>query len=57
MIFVHRMLKNGVPQRSDYALLTQPALRRMELDPAALGMQPHVENYEHFGAVECFENV
>lgn len=54
VILVHRMLKNGVPPGSDYALLTRPALQRMELDPAGLGMRPRVERYEHFGAVECF---
>jgi hypothetical protein len=54
VILVHRMLKNGVPQSADYALLTSPALRHMELDPAGLGMRPHVESYEHFGDVECF---
>src|SRR5262249_10882508 len=54
VILVHRMLKNGVAQRSDYALLTRPALQYMEVDPAGLGMRPHVETYEHFGDVECF---
>ena len=54
VILVHRMLKNGVAERSDYALLTRPALQYMELDPAGVGMRPHVESYEHFGDVECF---
>ena len=54
VILVHRMLKNGVPQTADYALLTSPALRHMEVDPAGLGMRPHTESYEHFGDVECF---
>ena len=54
VILVHRMLKNGVPERSDYALLTSPAVRHMELDPTGIGMRPHVESYEHFGDVECF---
>jgi hypothetical protein len=54
VILVHRMLKNGVPARSDYALLTRPALAYMDVDPAGLGMRPHVESYEHFGDVECF---
>jgi hypothetical protein len=54
VILVHRMLKNGVPERSDYALLTRPALTYMDVDPTGLGMRPHVESYEHFGDVECF---
>jgi hypothetical protein len=54
VILAHRLLKNGVPQRADYALLTAPALKYMDLDAARLGFLPHVERYEHFGDVECF---
>ena len=54
VILVHRMLKNGVARTSDYALLTRPAVTHMDLDPAGLGMRPHVERYDHFGDVECF---
>jgi hypothetical protein len=53
VILAHRMLKNGVPQPSDYALLTRPALRHMDVDPGRLGLLPHTERYEHFGEVEC----
>jgi hypothetical protein len=53
VILAHRMLKNGVTA-SDYALLTRPALDRMDLDPLQLGLAPHTERYEHFGDVECY---
>jgi hypothetical protein len=54
VILAHRLLKNGVPQKADYALLTAPALKYMDVDPTRLGLLPHVERYEHFGNVECF---
>jgi len=54
VILVHRLLKNGVPQKADYALLTRPALQYMDVDPSRLGLVPHTERYEHFGDVECF---
>jgi hypothetical protein len=54
VILAHRLLKNGVGRTADYALLTRPALRQMAVDPLRLGFMPHVEHYEHFGAVECF---
>jgi hypothetical protein len=54
VILAHRLLKNGVPQKADYALLTAPALKYMDVDAARLGLVPHVERYEHFGDVECF---
>ena len=54
VILVHRLLKNQVPQKADYALLTRPALEYMDVDPARLGLLPHTERYEHFGDVECF---
>jgi len=54
VILAHRLLKNRVPRRSDYALLTAAALRHMGLDPAHAGLVSHVEPYEHFGDVECY---
>ena len=57
VILVHRMLKNGVAKGSEYTLLTRPAVAHMELDPAGLGMQRHVERYDHFGDIECFIDV
>ena len=54
VILAHRLLKNGVAQKADYALLTAPALRHMEVDPRRLGLTRHTERYEHFGDVECY---
>lgn len=54
VILAHRLLKNGVPQKADYALLTRPALQYMNVDPGRFGLLPHIERYEHFGDVECF---
>jgi class 3 adenylate cyclase len=53
VILTHRLLKNGVPSRG-YLLLTEPALRWAEVDPARGGLRPHVERYEHLGEVVCF---
>ena len=54
MIVVHRLLKNEVVERlgiSAYSLFTQAAVDAMAVDPAALGMTPVVETYEHLGEV------
>ena len=53
-ILAHRMLKNRVTPRENYALLTRSAVQYMAVDPRRLGMLPHTEQYEHFGDVECF---
>jgi hypothetical protein len=53
-ILAHRMLKNRVRRRENYALITRSALQYMDVDPQRLGMLPHTERYEHFGDVECF---
>lgn len=53
-ILAHRMLKNRVTRRENYALLTLSALQYMDVDPRRLGMLPHTERYDHFGDVECF---
>jgi uncharacterized protein YndB with AHSA1/START domain len=52
VIVVHRLLKNEVVERlgiSAYALFTQAAADAMTIDPAALGMRPLTERYEHVG--------
>ena len=54
VILAHRLLKNGIARKGDYALLTRPALQYMDIDPARFEFQPHTERYEHFGDVECF---
>ena len=53
-ILAHRMLKNRVRRRENYALITRSALQYMDVDPLRLGMLPHTERYEHFGDVECY---
>jgi hypothetical protein len=54
VILAHRLLKNGVPRKADYVLVTRPALRYMDVDPGRAGLSPHIERYEHFGDVECW---
>lgn len=54
VILAHCLLKNRVPRSEDYALLTEPALRYMGVDPRRGGLIPHRERYDHFGDVECF---
>jgi uncharacterized protein DUF2652 len=54
VILAHRLLKNAVPRKADYALLTRAALERMGVDPRRGALVPHVERYEHFGPIECF---
>jgi len=54
VIVVHRLLKNEVVERlgiGAYVLLTQATADAVAIDPAALGMQPLVETYEHLGVV------
>jgi uncharacterized protein YndB with AHSA1/START domain len=54
VIVVHRLLKNDVVERlgmDAYALLTQACIDASDIDPAALGMQPHVETYDRIGDV------
>ena len=54
IILVHRLLKNGVAERfglHGYGLLTTACADALQLDPAALRLQPHTETYEHIGEV------
>ena len=54
VIVVHRLLKNEVVERlgvNAYALFTQASVDAMAIEPAALGMQPLAETYEHLGEV------
>ena len=54
VIVVHRLLKNDVVESSGvhaYALLCQACVEQVGLDPAALGMTPHAETYEHVGTI------
>jgi len=57
VIVVHRLLKNEVAERlgiGAYVLLTQATADAVAIDPAALGMQPLVETYEHLGEVSTW---
>ena len=57
VILVHRLLKNSVSESlglQAYVLLTASCLERLRLDPAALGLTPHRETYEHFGQVPLY---
>lgn len=54
VILVHRLLKNHIAERFGlhaYLFVTDAALVRLGLDAAALGLQPHAEEYEHLGEV------
>jgi uncharacterized protein YndB with AHSA1/START domain len=54
VILVHRLLKNSVSETrglQGYALLTTATVEALKIDPAAAGMSPHLETYEHIGEV------
>jgi hypothetical protein len=54
VILAHRLLKNDVVAATGieaYALFSQACVDAMDLDVAALGMQPASETYEHIGEV------
>lgn len=57
VILVHRLLKNSVSETKGlrgYALFTAATVEAMKIDPAAVGMTPHLETYEHIGEVPGF---
>jgi hypothetical protein len=57
VILVHRLLKNTVADHfglQGYALLTAPCVELLHLDPEALGLRPHQEEYEHLGMVAAY---
>jgi uncharacterized protein YndB with AHSA1/START domain len=57
VIVAHRLLKNEVGERlglSAYALLSQACIDAADIDPAALGMRPHVETYDRIGDVPAW---
>ncbi|HET8577955.1 MAG TPA: DUF2652 domain-containing protein [Methylomirabilota bacterium] len=54
VILAHRLLKNRLTKKADYALLTRPALATLDVDPARAALFTHIERVEHFGDVECF---
>jgi hypothetical protein len=57
VILAHLLMKNGVQEKfkmRGYGLITDMALGAMGLSPAAENLQPHVEEHEHYGAVNVF---
>jgi hypothetical protein len=54
VILAHRLLKNGLEGKRAYLRLTEAALEWLGLDPSTTVLTPHVERYEHLGAVRCF---
>ena len=57
VILAHLLMKNGVQEKTGlggYGLVTQAAIEVMGVNPAAEGMIPHVETYEHYGEVDVF---
>jgi uncharacterized protein YndB with AHSA1/START domain len=57
VIVVHRLLKNEVVERlgvNAYALFTQATIDAIGVDPAAMGMAPLTEAYEHLGDVSTW---
>lgn len=50
VVVAHRVLKNSI-ENSAYALLTDTCIEATGLDPEALGMARHREEYEHVGEV------
>lgn len=56
VVLAHRLLKNQVSEvfgLNGYALLTQACADALSIDPAALGLHPHVERYDDVGEVVC----
>jgi uncharacterized protein YndB with AHSA1/START domain len=57
VIVVHRLLKNEVVETlgiNAYALISQRCIDASDIDPAALGMRPHMETYDRIGDVPAW---
>jgi hypothetical protein len=57
VIVVHRLLKNDVVESlgiEAYALISQKCIDASDIDPAALGMQRHMETYDRIGDVPAW---
>lgn len=55
VILVHRLMKDSEPAAlglESYALLTEAARARLEIDAGAAGLRPVRQTYDHFGEVE-----
>jgi uncharacterized protein DUF2652/polyketide cyclase/dehydrase/lipid transport protein len=54
VILVHRLLKGSAPAATgtrSYVLLTDAAVQALEIEPAASGLEPVRQSYEHFGEI------
>lgn len=54
VIVIHRLLKNSVAETTDvtaYGLLTDACTTALGLQPAELGMRPHLETYDVVGEI------
>ncbi len=57
VILAHLLMKNSVFDKfglPGYGLLTDAALRAMGIDPSAEGMLAHIEQYEHYDAINVY---
>jgi hypothetical protein len=54
VILAHRLLKNRLERIGAYLLLTEAAVRSLDIVPASAGLIAHSERYEHLGEVHCF---
>ena len=54
VVLAHRLLKNGLRRRRAYLLLTEAALRSVELSPSHARLSAHIEHFEHFGEVRYY---
>ena len=57
VILVHRLLKDSAPAQTgarSYALLTDAVVESFGIDPAAAGLEPVRQEYEHIGVVDGF---
>ena len=56
VIVLHRLAKNSAAEvlgTKGYLLMTEACVEALVLDPAALGLRPHVERYEDVGEIRC----
>jgi hypothetical protein len=56
VIVVHRLLKNGVTDAHGlraYVLFTDACLAALGVEPASLGLRPHVERYDDVGEIRA----
>jgi Protein of unknown function (DUF2652) len=54
-IIAHRLLKAETPARlgsARYALLTDAAVRLLDIDPVAFGLKPGVERFDYLGEID-----